>query len=118
MKIPTKIHGILDYAVAFLFLLMPLILDLDTATAPAKVFQYLGIITVIYSVLTRYEYGLLKVLPMKVHLGLDLLSGIFLTLSPWIFGFAGQLFVPYVLLGLFEVMASILTSNRSGYDNA
>jgi len=116
MKISAKIHGVIDYIVGFLFVFMPLALDLDSDAAPAMVFQYLGIFTVVYSMLTRYEYGLVRVVPVKVHLGLDILSGIFLLMSPWIFGFAGEIFVPYVVFGLFEVLAGSFTSNKSGFN--
>lgn len=116
MKIPTKIHGVIDYIVGFLFVFMPFVLGLDTDTVPAMVFQYLGMLTILYSMLTRYEHGLVKVIPMKVHLGLDIASGIFLLASPWIFGFADEIFVPYILFGLFEIVAGSFTSNRSEYE--
>jgi hypothetical protein len=116
MKIPTKFHGLLDYIVGLLFLCLPSVLGLETDEIPAKVFQYLGMLTIAYSLLTRYEHGLVKLLPMKVHLGLDIASGIFLMISPWLFGFADQIFIPYTLFGLLEVIAGILTSKKSGYE--
>jgi hypothetical protein len=110
----TKLHGVLDYLVAIVFIAVPTILNIDVHTVAAKVFIYLGILTTVYSALTRYELGLIKVLPMKVHLLLDIISGIFLAASPWLFGFADVLYLPYILLGLFEVVVSCITKSSTG----
>ena len=73
----------------------------------------LGLGTLIYSLLTDYEPGLVKVIPFKVHLVLDVLSGMLLAASPWIFGFASQVSMPHVVLGLLEVIASVTTQNQN-----
>jgi len=44
-----------------------------------------------------------------VHLMLDTASGVLLAASPWLFGFADRVYLPHLLLGLFEIAASSMT---------
>ncbi len=67
----------------------------------------------LYSLLTNYELGAVRVLPMPVHLALDFMSGLLLASSPWLFGFHHVVHTPFVLLGLLEIGAALLTSTRS-----
>ena len=76
--------------------------------------QILGAAAIIYSLLTDYELGVVRVIPMPVHLGLDFASGLLLLASPWLFGFADRIAWPHVLFGLIEIGASLMTQTRSG----
>ncbi|MPR13464.1 hypothetical protein FS320_42255 [Microvirga tunisiensis] len=64
---------------------------------------------ILYSALTAYELGLIKILPMSLHLILDGLGGIALAASPFLFGFSDWVYWPHVLFGLFSVAASLVT---------
>ena len=68
----------------------------------------LGAGALVYSLLTDYELGVVRRIPMPVHLTLDLLSGLLLAVSPWLFGFSEFVWVPHLLLGLVEVGAHVL----------
>lgn len=70
---------------------------------------WLGGGAIVYSLLTNYELGVAKLLSMRTHLWLDAASGIFLALSPWIFGFNDYVYVPHVVLGLLEIGAVMMT---------
>jgi hypothetical protein len=68
-RLPTEIHGLVDYLTAGMLLVLPRacgwrgnVRQLMTITALS---------TLAYSLLTRYELGLVKTLPVKAHLGLD-----------------------------------------------
>ena len=113
--IPTRVHAVIDYIVAVILLGLPYLFD-AWAGGGAKVWvpMALGIATIVYSLLTSYELGMVPVLPMPVHLFLDALSGLVLALSPFLFSFDGQISKPYVLLGLFEIAASLMTQTRPG----
>lgn len=115
MKIfSTKFHGFLDYLVGIVLLAMPAILDLDTANTESLVFFASGGLLLFYSILTKYEFGLIRVLPMAAHLALDVLSGIFLAASPWLFGFGDRIFIPYLILGVTEIIAGLTTTTKLG----
>src|SRR4030095_159179 len=50
----------------------------------------LGIGRSAYSLFTNYDLGVWKVAPMAVHNLIDIVAGALLTVSPWLFGFAGE----------------------------
>jgi hypothetical protein len=45
---------------------------------------------------------------------LDIVAGLLLLASPWLFGFADRITWPHVLFGLFEIAAG-LTTKRNSY---
>ena len=69
----------------------------------------LGAGALLYSLFTDYELGVVRRIPMPVHLGLDLGSGLLLAVSPWLFGFAAFVWVPHLVFGLLEVGAALMT---------
>jgi len=113
----TKIHGALDYITAFLLLAMPYMLNYDTGAIAGRIFLILGVATILYSLITKYEFGLLNVIPMGLHLTLDVVSGIVLAASPWLFGFQDKEFLPHLIIGLFEIIVALLTTVKTNYDS-
>ncbi|HEX8561568.1 MAG TPA: SPW repeat protein [Flavobacterium sp.] len=111
--IETKTHGYMDYLMGILLLVLPAILDLDMSSAAGAVPMVLGAMTIVYSLMTSYELGITNVISMKTHLAIDLLSGIFLAASPWLFGFADEVYLPHLILGIVEIMASLMTKTKS-----
>lgn len=111
--ITTKTHAYLDYIVGIFLLVAPFILKLDPKMPEGILFFILGAGLLFYSIITNYELGLFKIIPMKTHLLLDIASGIFLAASPWIFGFSDRVYLPHLILGLFEISAGLLTSTKS-----
>lgn len=107
--IPTKVHGILDYTAGGFIAASPWILGFAKGGAETRVPDAAGKAAVVYSLLTNYEWGVKKVIPMKTHLMLDLASGVFLAASPWLFGFAKKVWLPHLVMGVFEIGAALLT---------
>ncbi|WP_106476772.1 SPW repeat protein [Phytohalomonas tamaricis] len=107
--LPTRVHGIIDYVVGVFLIFVPYLFGFADGTAAQWIPMLLGASAILYSLLTRYELGLFRLIPMPAHLGLDALSGLFFIISPWLFGFADRVFWPHVILGLFEVVASLVT---------
>lgn len=111
--ISRRTHGILDYLVGIALILAPRILGLDTGSAEARVPVILGIASLIYSLCTNYELGLFKVLSFRAHLTLDMMSGILLAVSPWLFGFSEHVWAPHFVIGLFELGAVLMTQKQT-----
>ncbi|HEY0091319.1 MAG TPA: SPW repeat protein [Flavobacterium sp.] len=108
----TRTHGYLDYLTGVLLIVLPFIADWDINSAKSLVPIILGAMTIIMSLMTAYELGLTNVISMQVHLMMDLMSGILLAASPWLFGFADEVYLPHLLVGLFEVVASLVTKTK------
>jgi hypothetical protein len=110
--INTRVHGALDYFFGFLFLFAPWFFNFFSRPVKAEtgVFLYIGLLTLVMSLITNYEYSMTKKLPMRVHLFIDLLSGTLLIASPWLFHFHEYVYKPHLYLGIAEVLLVILSS--------
>lgn len=114
-KISTRTHGMLDYLTGATLLAAPRMLGLDDVPAAARVLRIAGGGATAYSLLTDYELGAVKVIPMHVHLALDAASGALLAASPWLFGFAGdgrRYWLPHALVGATEILAALTSRTR------
>jgi hypothetical protein len=116
--IPTKVHGMLDYLVGVLLVASPWLFDFADNGAETWIPVILGAGAIIYSLMTDYELSLSRTISMKTHLTLDLLSGILLAASPWIFGFADYVYMPHLILGILEIGASLMTKTRPSNQRA
>jgi hypothetical protein len=110
--IPTKIHGVLDYVIGALLIVAPWLFDFADGGAEQWVPIILGAGVILYSLATNYELGVVKAIPMPTHLMLDIGGGIVLAASPWLFGFADEIWWPHVIVGLLEIGAGLMTQTR------
>lgn len=111
--IDTKTHGYMDYIMGIFLLASPSLFSLNVNATESTVFYIVGVTAIIYSLLTNYELGFLKIIPMKGHLALDIFSGIFLAASPWLLRFAEIVYMPHLVLGIIEIGAALLTTPKS-----
>ena len=114
--IPTRVHGVLDYLTGGVLITAPVILGFGKrGSNRAKTWLpvALGAGASAYSLFTDYELGVIKLIPMPVHLGLDAANGVLLAASPWLFGFADEDWTPHLALGLFEVGAALVSQTTT-----
>lgn len=112
--ISTKVHGVLDYMMGVLLVASPWVFGFASNGWETWVPVFLGISTIIYSMVTDYELGLSDNISMKTHLTVDIVSGVLLAASPWIFGFADVVYLPHLVLGIAEIGAASLTTSKVG----
>ena len=107
--IDTRTHGILDYATGALLLAAPYLFGFATGGIEQWLPQLLGAMTIAMSLFTDYELSISRAIPLRVHLGIDMVSGALLAVSPWLFGFAGIIWWPHLLVGLMEIVIPMMT---------
>lgn len=109
--INTRLHGILDYMSGFI-LILPWIIDYFAESRDTWVLASVGALTITMSLLTDYEFGLIKLIPMKVHLFVDVLCALFLILLPFVYPVYHYAFYWPVLLGIGELIIILLSSPK------
>jgi hypothetical protein len=111
--INRKAHAVMDYLVGVILIAAPWLLGF-TDNEPAKWSAVgVGIVLLAMSLITDYEGGLIKAVPMGFHLGMDVLAGLFLAVSPWLLGYHNQVYLPHLIVGILEIGAGLFTESVS-----
>lgn len=84
-------HSMADYLIGVALVLSPSLFGFDQKGTPAGIFVFGGCALIIYSLLTRYEYSVARVLPLGTHMVLDVIVALTLMLSPTVLGYAQYL---------------------------
>ncbi len=113
--IPTRIHGILDYLVGIILIASPWVFDFDNGGAETWVPVIVGVMVLLQTIMTNFEVGFIRKIPMATHLRMDFFIGLFLIASPWIFDFDEQVWEPHVIFGVFSILASLMTRTTPDY---
>ena len=79
--LPTRVHGVIDYIVGAILVLVPNVFGFADGTAAQWIFVALGLAAIVYSLVTDYERGLIPLIPMLSHLGLDAASGLLVSFA-------------------------------------
>ena len=111
--IPTRTHGIIDYIYGVALIAAPFVLGFADGSPAQWVPIIIGVATIAMSLITRYELGAIKVLPMLAHISVDAVAGLVLLASPWVFGFADRIWWPHVLFGAIAIVVPLLTARKS-----
>src|SRR3954468_10155964 len=89
--IPKFYHGIVDYLSGVLLLLAPNLFGFaEMSGAVVWLPRIAGIVILLQALMTNYELGLIKVIPMAMHLIADYVIGAFLVVSPFVFGISSR----------------------------
>jgi hypothetical protein len=91
MRFVTKtIHAWLDYPVALALIVLPFLLGLgDSHRLALMIAPIVGIAAFLLTVFTDHHLGLVRVLPYRLHLAVDLGVGLLFLVLPFALGFSG-----------------------------
>lgn len=107
-RISTKTHGTLDYITGATMTALPHMLG--STTAASRLLETAGAGAAAYSMMTDYERGLVRALPMQAHLALDIMSGVTLaTFGMMMNEEKPQTRAALIGLGLFEIATAMMT---------
>lgn len=111
MRFVTKtIHAWLDYPVAFALVALPFLLGLGADQPLAlAISPIVGVAAFLLTVFTDHELGIIRVLPYRLHLAVDLAVGLLFLALPFALGFTG-LDAGYYLVNGLAVVAVICLS--------
>jgi hypothetical protein len=105
----------IDYPMGLLLIALPWLGGFATGGPAMWIPIVAGAAMLGLSAITAYEAGLMKIVPMSGHLAVDVVLGLFMAASPWLFGFAEAVWLPFVLLGLGEFGAAMTTQVQPGH---
>ena len=114
--IPTNVHSAVDHVVGPALIAAPTVLGLGRTSPEGIVPRANGIAAALYSNLTDYELSLKNVIPMRVHLALDAMSGAMLAAVPLATGARKRgksHWLPHVALGAFEIGMALFTEQEA-----
>lgn len=107
--ISSRLHGLFDYVLALTLVLAPWVIDLSDTLAPAFISVGAGMVILTVSMMTNYELGVARVIPLSSHILIDVALGLFLVVSPWTFSFMNAPHGLHMLAGLALVTVSAFT---------
>jgi hypothetical protein len=111
--ISVKLHGYLDYTVALLLIVSPWVFGFYRGGAETIVPVAMGVFTMLYSLVTKYQLGVVPLISFRMHLTLDALQAVFLAISPMLFGFAYFVYWPHVIFAVGELAVVLATQTAA-----
>ena len=114
--ISTRTHGMLDYGIGVLLLVAPYLLGFATGGPKQWLPMLLGAAIIGMSLITDYELSVARLIPLPLHLGVDVAGGLLLLASPWLFGFSNEVMWPHVIVGLLEIGTGLMTRTTPDTD--
>ena len=111
--ISSRLHGMLDYPTGLLLIAAPVLFGFgDAGPAAVAIPVALGVMVLLQSLITNYELSLVNLLPLVMHLAADVVGGVVLATSPFLFGFVEEgvnAWLPHVIVGLGVILSGLLT---------
>jgi hypothetical protein len=115
--VSLRTHNILDYVGAATLVLAPFVFGFADVAAARNVFLVLGIGLACYSLITNYRYSIAKIIPLGVHMALDVSAGVVMMLAPSIFGYradiTGGQYALHFILGLGVIGLVAMTRRKT-----
>lgn len=112
--ISTKAHTIIGLLVGVILVFAPSIFGFTDNSAASIVPIVVGIFIVLNELITTSPYSPFKLVPMKAHIVVDVITGLFLAVSPWLFGFMDgdqpSQWVPHLVVGILVMGYALMTS--------
>jgi sugar lactone lactonase YvrE len=110
--VPTRVHGALDVVIALVMIASPWLFKFDHGSSETWLPIFLGGAVLMLGMFTDHELSVARRIPMPWHLLFDIVTGVLLATSPWIFGFASVVSKPHLIIGLSQILVALFTSTQ------
>lgn len=109
--IPRPVHGAVDYLYAATAAMAPHLFGFRDVPAATRLIRLAAGGVAAYSLVTRYEWGAVGLVPFRAHLAVDVAAGLGTMAAPWAAGFAAHRRArnTFLAMGAFSVLAGLLT---------
>jgi hypothetical protein len=120
IRFVTKtVHAVLDYPVALSLVAMPFLLGIGRDNPLALwVSVATGIAAFVLTLFTDHKTGIIRVLPYRLHVGVDRLVGILFIAVPFALGFQGLDAWYYWLNGVAVLLVTVVFNAPESNDRA
>jgi drug/metabolite transporter (DMT)-like permease len=119
--ISSKTHTYIGWVVGVVLVVAPWIFQFDEVS-PAKWSAILvGLFIIVNEAVTTSPSSPMKIVPMRVHIMLDVVTGIFLALTPFLFQFSDEdanSWVPHIVVGILIAGYALVTDTSDASDAA
>jgi hypothetical protein len=106
----TFVHGAVEYAAAALFIVAPFLFEFDSDAATA-ISIVVGVAILVVTASSELPTGLAKVIPVTIHMVLDIVVAAVVIAAPFLFGFSGERGATafFIVLGILHLLLTIGT---------
>jgi hypothetical protein len=108
----ARIVATYDYLTGAWLIVLPWVFGFTHFFIPAIVSMMIGSGIIVYSLLTNYRFGWIRLIPSQMHDLVDMLTGFLLCLAPWLFDYEEIVLWPHFLTGLFYLTIIFFTRSR------
>ena len=111
--ISSKVHGILDYATVIFLLASPTLFKMEGNLS--TITYGLGVVHFCLTILTNFEFGLIKIIPFRIHGLIEVIVALGLaSLAFWFYDNANVFgFYFYITLAIVIMIVFILTDFKN-----
>jgi hypothetical protein len=112
-SVPLFVHGVVEYGAGALSILAPFLFSFDDDVATA-ISILLGAAIIVMGFSTEAPTGITRNLPIASHVVLDYVVGLFLLVSPFVFGFTDDRNATayYIVVGIGFLLLTVSTRYR------
>ena len=110
--ISSKVHTIIGLVVGVALIVAPWLFQFSDVNAAKWSAIIIGIIGALSELTSTSPSSPLKLVPMRAHLAMDVVLGIVLALSPWLFGFSDEktnAWLPHLIVGILIIAYALMT---------
>jgi phosphatidylserine synthase len=112
--VPAFVHGVVEYAVAALFIVAPFVFDFQETSATAASIV-VGLVLLAFTAVSELPTGLVRSISVGVHVTADIFLAVLLVALPFVLGFRDETAPTalFITVGVLHLLVTIATRFRS-----